>query len=164
MREFSLLEFAGFMSAMAAEIPMAHKRALEKAAEIIETEAKAEIGHYQGAAGPFAAWPELDDKTKADRVRQGFTENDPLLRTGEMRDSIGTVIEGDEAHVGSNDDKAVWQELGTEHIPPRSFLGHAAVTKSKEVSEIIGREIFGLLTGESMLDGATGEHAGEIEF
>ncbi|WP_214680105.1 hypothetical protein, partial [Escherichia coli] len=50
------------------------------------------------------------------------------------------------AHVGSNDDKAVWQELGTSRgIPPRSFLGGAAVRKSAEVRDIIGREMHAAL-------------------
>ncbi|MDR3473336.1 MAG: hypothetical protein P4M09_16880 [Devosia sp.] len=164
MREFSLESFAAFATELAVAMPMAERRALELAAKVVEDEAKAEIGIYQEGAGPFGDWDELADSTKADRGRQGYPENEPLLRSGEMRDSIGTVIEGHEAHVGSNDDKAVWQELGTDKIPPRSFLGHAAVTKSKEVSEIIGRELFGVLTGEAMLDPISGEHIGEIEF
>lgn len=165
MREFTITEFATFMGEVALVMPMAEREALRKAGEIVEAEAKAEIGNYQGSAPPFAAWAPLAESTQNERVRQGFTPDDPLLRTGEMRESVGLVVEGHEAHVGSNSDIAVYQELGTSKgITPRSFLGGAAVRKSKEVSEIIGREIFGVLTGEALLDPATGERAGEIEF
>jgi hypothetical protein len=49
----------------------------------------------------------------------------PLLETGEMRASIEWNAEGKEGHVGSNNDKAVWLELGTVRIPP--FLKGAAM-------------------------------------
>jgi phage gpG-like protein len=116
---------------------------------VVEKEAKAEIGHYQGAAGPFSAWPELADATKEDRLKSGFSENDPLLRTGELRDSIEHTAGVDEAVVGSNSDIAVYQELGTQHIPPRSFLGGAAVRKGEEVANILGRHVVKALAGGS---------------
>jgi len=52
--------------------------------------------------------------------------NTPLLETGELRASIEWNSTGNEGHVGSNNDKAVWHELGTAKIPPRSFLMGAA--------------------------------------
>lgn len=140
-------KLAGFAMAVKAE----ERRALTQAARIIEAEAKAEIGHYQGAAGPFAAWPELAEATKAERVRQGFTENDPLLRTGEMRDSISHVVGDREAAVGSNDEKAVWQELGTRTIPPRSFLGGAAMRKAPEVARTLGAAPLVALAGPGII-------------
>ncbi|MGN6536410.1 MAG: hypothetical protein ACTHKQ_11865 [Mesorhizobium sp.] len=152
MSDFTIDSFATMLLEAAAVMPMAEKAALKAAGEIVQAEAKAEIGTYQDAAGPFAAWAPLAEATKTDRAKQGFTPDDPLLRTGEMRDSIGLVVEGHEAHVGSNDDKAVWQELGTtKGIPPRSFLGGAAVRKSAEVRDVIGREIVGALVGEETL-------------
>jgi hypothetical protein len=39
--------------------------------------------------------------------------NTPLLETGEMRASIEWNAEGNEGRVGSNNEKAVWHELGT---------------------------------------------------
>jgi hypothetical protein len=52
-----------------------------------------------------------------------------------------------EAHIGSNNDKAVWQELGTSRgIPPRPFLAGALHHKADEVVLIIGDEIEGLLS------------------
>lgn len=138
MIEFNALDAIVKMAAMAAEIEIETHKALERAARVVEKEAKAELGNYQSQTGPFASWPELADRTKDDRVANGYTENDPGLASGEMRDGIGTKIEGHEAHVGTDDDKAVRFELGTAKQPPRSFLGGAAVRKEHEVVEIIG--------------------------
>lgn len=135
MTDFTLQSMASFLLELAVHMPMAEQGALAQAADLIETEAKAVIGEYQDGAGPFGHWDSLQQET-IERKANGDT---PLLETGEMRASIGTVILDHEAHVGSNDDKAVWQELGTVNIPPRSFLGLAAVRKSEEVKEIVGR-------------------------
>jgi len=154
MREFTLTSMAGFLTELAVAMPMAEEAALKKAAALVEDEAKAEIGTYQGAAGPFAAWPSLADETIA-RKENGDT---PLLESGEMRDSIGTVVSGHEAHVGSDDDKAVWQELGTSRgIPPRSFLGGAAVRKSPEVRDAIGQTMHGFLIKKEAPSFANGD-------
>ena len=144
MRTFSLHSAPAVFATMLAEIHHESHRALERAARVVEKEAKAEIGDYQGAAGPFAAWAPLAERTVADRVAKGFTPDDPLLRTGHLRDSIGHSVEmspgitSGHAVVGSKEDIAVWQELGTSRIPARSFLGGAAVRKTHEVVKIIG--------------------------
>jgi hypothetical protein len=39
--------------------------------------------------------------------------NTPLLETGEMRASIEWNADAHHGFVGSNNDKAIWQELGT---------------------------------------------------
>jgi hypothetical protein len=41
---------------------------------------------------------------------------------------------------------AVYQELGTKHIPPHSFLGLAAIGKEKEIREMAARTMFKTLT------------------
>lgn len=129
---------AALLTHMVAGVSQAQHAALEKAAVIVETEAKAEIGNYQGAAGPFAAWAPLKPETIARKVN-GDT---PLLETGEMRDSIEHMVQGNSAYVGSNNEKALWQENGTSRgIPPRSFLGGAAVRKSPDVVAAVGQTI-----------------------
>lgn len=138
MRSFNALEAVVHLARIAIEVEIETHHALTRAAKIVEAEAKAEIGHYQDAVGPFAGWAELADRTKADRLNAGYPENEPLLRTGELRDSIGHKVEGHEAAVGSDLAVAEWQELGTSRIPPRSFLGGAAVRKTPEVVEVIG--------------------------
>jgi phage gpG-like protein len=141
MRTFTPLGFVAHLAELVVALPVAEHEGLEKAAQLIEDEAKAEIGHYQGRKGPFGKWPELAPPTKADRLRKGFTENDPLLRTGDMRDSIHHNVSDHEAYIGSDDKIAVYQELGTRHIPPRSFLGGAAARKEREVAEILANRI-----------------------
>lgn len=130
MREFSLLGFAAFTTGMIAEIDHAKREALERGAQIIEDESKRVIGTYD------YGWPPLAASTLKKKAA-----DTPLLETGEMRDSIEHTVTGDEAHIGSNNDKAVWQELGTSRIPPRSFLMEAAVHKTDDVVKAIGQHI-----------------------
>ena len=153
MREFSIFEALAKMAAIAAEIEIETHKALEDAAKVVEKEAKAELGTYQDAAAPFVGWAELADYTKDDRVKRGFTENDPGLRSGELRDSIGSKVEGHEAAIGSDMDEAVWFELGTTTQPPRSFLGAAAVRKEQEVVDIIGEGAVIGLAGKGVARG-----------
>ena len=155
MRDLSIGEAITLFAGLATEVHHHAHHALEKAAEVVEAEAKAEIGHYQGKAGPFAAWAELADSTKDDRVKKGYSENDPLLREGTLRDSIHhkvemTGIAKGEAHIGSDNPIAVYQELGTAKIPPRSFLGGALVRKTAEVLKLCGHGTMRALHGQSM--------------
>lgn len=135
----NLMEGAALFSAMALEFETAKREALEKACVIVEDEAKRVIGTYD------YGWPPLKPETVA-RKASGDT---PLLETGEMRDSIVHAVEGDVGHVGSDNDKAVWQELGTARIPPRSFLGAAAMQKGEEAAHAIGQEIVATLVAKA---------------
>lgn len=138
MKEFSLLGFAEHLGGLVLKVGHEQHAALEAAVVVIETEAKEAIGHYQAEAEPFAAWDPLADATKAERVALGYPEDEPELRSGELRDSIQHTAGLDEAVVGSDSDIMVYQELGTSHMPPRSILGGAAVRKTPEVLELIG--------------------------
>ena len=157
MSDFSLLGFAAKLTELTVVVHEESKHALERAAVIVEKEAKASVGTYQDEAGPFAAWAELADSTKADRLRQGFSENDPELRTGEMRDSIEHTVIMDgfsgEAHVGSDDEILEYQELGTSKMPPRSILGGALFREADAVVEIIGSSVYGALIGKEVHEG-----------
>jgi hypothetical protein len=134
MREFNDFgEFAAFMLAMEPVTKVAVHRGLEKGLKRIETAAKESIGTYQDGVGQFPAWAELADATKQDRVREGYAENDPLLRSGETRDSIESQIQDMEGVVASDSDILYWQEVGTEHIPPRPVMGPAALTNEELV-------------------------------
>ncbi|QEH36502.1 hypothetical protein OJF2_50860 [Aquisphaera giovannonii] len=144
-----LLELAAKLGEIALQQHEMEQHALEKAAKLVEKRAKEKIGEYQDQAGPFIAWPDLAESTKADRARQGFPEDEPLLRTGEMRDSIEHTVGNGEAQVGSNSDIAVYQELGTQHIPPRSFLGGAVVDEMDRIIKIVGEDAVAALgTGQ----------------
>jgi hypothetical protein len=56
-------------------------------------------------------------------------------------------VSNHEAQVGANSDVAVYQELGTSKMPPRSIIGLAGAKKEHEIYEITGRLFFGVLTG-----------------
>lgn len=107
----------------------------------IEETAKEEIGVYQPAYGPFDAWAPLAESTKADRVRKGFTEDDPLFRSGKLRDSIQSEVVGLAAIVGTKSEIGLWQEVGTARIPPRPFIGPAYVRRFDPLLEMI-RTVF----------------------
>lgn len=143
----NLTQFAGMLEKMA--VPVAAVAALDAAARSIESQAKSEIGTYQrDDMGPFAPWEELKQATQQERERLGFTPNDPLLRTGDLRDSLSHETHGLEAVVGSTSQVMVWQELGTETIPPRSVLGLAAQRREREVVKLIGAAVVSELLGE----------------
>lgn len=153
MKELSMTEFATHLLEMAVVQHEVNHHALEKAAQVIEKRAKEKIGEYQAQIGEFAGWAELADSTKADRERQGFPADEPLLRTGHLRDSIQHMVEDRIAQVGSNEDVAVYQELGTEKIPPRSFLGGAAAEKAGEVVGMLGETLVAHLSGQGVFGG-----------
>jgi HK97 gp10 family phage protein len=139
MKEFgSLAHFAAHLLKIEAEVALTVHHGLKKVAVEIEKTAKSQFGHYQRATGGFKAWLSLTDATQADRVRQGFTPDDPLLRSGELRDSVSHTVNGLDAVIGSDSDVMVYQELGTEKIPPRPVLGPAALKNRRKIEKVLG--------------------------
>jgi len=134
----SLGEFAASLAGFEAGYLLWEHEALEGAGKIVEKEAKRVIGTYD------YGWPQLAESTQVERERRGYPANEPLLREGDLRDSIShTVKEHEHAcYVGSNSLIAVYQELGTSRIPPRSFLGGAARAKEHEVHEELRRSLY----------------------
>jgi len=116
--------------------------ALEASAQMIEDEAKRVIGTYD------YGWPSLQPETIK---RKGA--DTPLLQSGEMRDSIEHQVDTINmvAVVGSNDPKAKFHELGTVHIPARSFLAGAAMHKEPDVLKMMGE-----VTVATLFDGVPG--------
>jgi phage gpG-like protein len=139
MREFNILGFIAHMAGVVAEMEHAHHVALERAAKIVEKEAKDVIGTYR------YGWPPLAEATLKRK-----SDDTPLLESGKLRDSIHHSVDHERARVGSDEDTAVWQELGTSRIPPRSFLAEAAKHKTDDVLNEIGRVVTHHLTGEKV--------------
>ncbi|KTS09733.1 hypothetical protein SB2_11805 [Methylobacterium radiotolerans] len=136
MAEFgSLAHFAAHLTGIVAAEEHIKHHALEEAAKLVEKRAKEVIGTYD------LGWPQLAEATQKEREARGFSANEPLLRKGDLRDSIEHNVGRDEAHVGSNSDVAVWQELGTKRIPPRSFLMGTAVEQEHKLHEILGHGV-----------------------
>jgi HK97 gp10 family phage protein len=140
----TLTQASGFFLQLAHDLMPATHGMLEHAGQVVEDEAKRLIGTYDYDP----KWPELADATKEDRVKHGFSEDEPLLRTGKLRDSIHHKVESSAhtVHIGSDEDVAVWQELGTSHIPPRTFLKGAMLNKEKELTHILGKQLHAYLS------------------
>jgi phage gpG-like protein len=130
----SLIEMAAVCVELGEEIKHGERKGIEAAAKIVETEAKRVLGTYD------YGWAPLKPAT----IAQKANGDTPLLETGELRDSIShRLINDHEAEVGSNEDKAVWHELGTSRgIPPRSFLAQAAMHKTAEIVLVTGEAVF----------------------
>jgi hypothetical protein len=142
MPEFSLTGFAAFLTGIVVESDHLNREALKEGCKVLQEESKRVIGTYD------YGWQQLAEATKKDRVSKGYPENEPLLRTGAMKESIEfTVINAHEAEVGSDSDIAVYQELGTSTIPARSFLAGAASDKEKEIVTILAEHSLAPLLG-----------------
>ena len=132
----TLTQAAATFGRLAIEMPMAEHDALELGCQMIEAEAKRVIGTYD------YGWTALKPETVA-RKANGDT---PLIETGEMRDSIEHQVRDHIGYVGSDNMKAVWQELGTSRgIPPRSFLMGAAMRMERPIVEMTGRLFYARL-------------------
>jgi hypothetical protein len=112
------------------------------AGTVIQIDAMARIGHYQ------AGWPQLAPATQEERVRLGFTANDPLLRTGELREAIRVRVLGAAAVAVGVDDGdmgpiAHGQEFGNplKNLPPRPFIGPAGEEMLPKASNVIGKAL-----------------------
>lgn len=156
MGDLTILEFVEKLAL--AELLIRHNatKALEHVAQKVEATAKAEIGVYQEAIGPFPAWPQLAQSTQDERERLGFSANDPLLRTGELRDSIGHSVSGLEAEIGSDSDIMVYQEMGTSRIPPRPVLGPAAEHNHDVILKELGGAVVAGLLGQAAIHSSLG--------
>ncbi|WP_336702770.1 hypothetical protein [Pantoea dispersa] len=136
-----LEQFAREMSSASASIATGLEVSFCVIVKEIEETAKEEIGIYQPAYGPFDAWAPLAESTKADRVRHGYSEDEPLLRSGELRDSIQSEVMGLAAIVGTKSEIGLWQEVGTAHMPARPFIGPAYVRMIDPLMESIDAAI-----------------------
>ncbi len=152
MREFNdLASFALHFASTVVAIEKTTHDALDTAAQIIEKDAKKRIGKYQPAVGPHPGWAVLTEETQAERERLGFTPNDPLLRTGGLRDSIQREVHGGTAVIGSKELVAAVQEFGNSRIPARPFMGPAAFANKKKIQDVIGKAaVRGLFGGEAI--------------
>ena len=136
MTEFSLTGLATFLTEAMVEMDHAKHEALEKAAKIVEDGSKKAIGTYE------FGWPPLAESTLEKKAA-----DTPLLETGELRDSIRHEVDGDTARIGSDLDYALYQEVGTSRIPPRSCLMQSAVHHRDEIVHEIGQTMVTKLIG-----------------
>jgi hypothetical protein len=135
------LEGAAMLSETVVAMDHIEHHCLDEGSKILQDEAIRVIGTYD------YGWPQLAAATQRQRETRGFAANEPLLLTGDLRDSIERVVQPGVAYVGSNNEKALWHELGTSRIPPRSFLAGAAAAKDRGV----GRQEIPRLAGQRVM-------------
>ncbi|MEJ7685622.1 MAG: hypothetical protein WKG52_00730 [Variovorax sp.] len=119
----------------------------EEGVKAIQADAKSRFGTYQDGEGGFPAWANLAPSTVDDRLRKGFTPDDPLLRTGGLRESVVAVAVGNEGVVASPDPVMLYQEQGTSKIPPRPVLGPAGFNSKKTVAPLAARTLVAWISG-----------------
>lgn len=156
MREFSPLAFAEHLAVLSIGIAKIEDKALEKCVALIERDAKAQIGEYQSAVGPFPEWAELADSTEFDKMRKGYPVDAPLLREGDLRDSIEHEVARAEAVVGSKSEIMEYQEFGTPTIPPRPVIGPAAFKNKEKIQKILGHAAVEGITGGMVIHESLG--------
>ena len=165
MRTFdSLAAFAAHLGQLAAMGTEVTDHIAGAAADRIRDDAKAKLGHYQPPAGPFPAWAPLSAWTMAERLELGFTANEPLLRSGQLRDAIERDVVHNGAVVGVKPGPhvepdgrvedvgqiALNMELGT-FAPPRPFLGPAAIEAEKPIAQMAARTLVQWVAGKNWL-------------
>lgn len=143
MKEFTSFESLSYEIAnRTAMLPQSFHHAVDALGEAIKDSAQKKLGVYQEAEGPFAAWSPLAEATMDEREALGYPRDQPLLRTGELRDSVVKETDGNTTVVGVPVGKlgtvAVAQEFGTDRIPARSFLGGTAFAYIGTAQKVLG--------------------------
>jgi hypothetical protein len=117
---------------------------LEDTGKAIEADAKRRFGTYQ------TGWPPLADSTMAERVREGYTPDDPLFRSGALQEAITHKVEGESVFIGVEGDAMLKDAAGREvqasavmavhefgdprgapHTPARPVFGIVAATMER---------------------------------
>jgi phage gpG-like protein len=135
----SPLAFAAHLMVVQRNMSVAERGIVARATQMVWEEARRVIGEG------YPDWPALRPETLAHKIA-----NTPLLETGELRDSIAWHAEGLHGEVGSDNDKALWHELGTSRIPPRSFLGGAAQHMGQEIEKMAARAVMAVIAGRGL--------------
>jgi phage gpG-like protein len=147
MQTFSLLEFVAKTKAIEHDLKKVEHAIVARACQMVADEARRVLGEG------YAEWPALQPETIARKMRG----NTPLLETGELRASIQWNSHGNEGYVGSNNDKAVWHELGTSKIPPRPFLMGAAIRMEPQIHAMAARAVMAVMAGRGLHSSELGE-------
>jgi hypothetical protein len=142
-KELSLLGAVELFSTMGLEIEHENHVILDRCGRMVTKEVYRVIGTYD------YGWPALAPSTQDQRASLGFEPDEPLLRTGAMRDSVWYKADHHEVQIGTDNKIAAYQELGTSRIPPRPFLEGALKEKTPEILHEIGHCVTGYLSGEA---------------
>lgn len=151
----SFAAMGAHLATVALSVHAAQAAALDSVGKHLQKKVQGKFGTYQPQAGQFHEWAPLADATVEGREARGYPGDEPLLVTGDLQKSVGYQRNGNvEVNVGSNSDIAVYQEIGTVHIPPRSFLGATAVEEAGAIVAKVGQMTVLALVGAGVKDGS----------
>jgi HK97 gp10 family phage protein len=137
----SLLEFIAEIPAIERDMHASGPMIVEKACKIIQAKAKSAIGKEH------EEWVPLAESTITDKARHGFATPKPLLRSGELRDSIEYTVHGNEGCVGTDKKEAPFLEFGTSRMPARSFLVSSAIASEDKIHRTAAATTIAALSG-----------------
>ena len=162
----TLRELATHLQASRDRVPEVIAGVVVRVTETATQRAKSYFGEYQSAAGVIPAWEPLAAGTLYGfrhwrgqwidgKIDLGYAPPDnPLLRTGETRDSISGTPSGNTGIIGSPEKKMLWQEMGTPHadypIPARPVLARAIVESIPDMQRECGMAAISLLVPEGV--------------
>ena len=141
-------------------IPLAEWVAHLKRSELaLKFELETEVGACMASAAKKAksfigeqqdGWADLAPSTIEEKTALGYPVPAPLLREGDLRDSINSEVEtrGMEivGLVYSDDPISEYQEYGTSRIPPRPFIVPALIQTLPEIETALGETLVRALT------------------
>jgi phage gpG-like protein len=136
---YSVVGFIAKLKVLELEMNVLGPAIIAHACELVAAEARRVLG-TEGYD-----WPALSPATLAHKMQQGM-----LLESGALRASIEWNSNGNEGHVGSNFDRAVFHELGTSKIPPRPFLAGAAMAKEDEIHRMAAKAVHAVMLGKGL--------------
>jgi hypothetical protein len=105
-----------------------HLELLERKAEVLPREVATVVApvlaeNVRTVMGDSMKLQDLAESTQIERLSEGYTANDPLVRSGELRNSVLPEVVGlfgaEFAAAGSENPIAAYQEFGTMTIPAR---------------------------------------------
>lgn len=111
------------------------------APQIVET-AQNKIGAYQDG------WAPLAQSTINERTHLGYSPDEPLLRTGDLRNSYEAIVSENHIVVGNYDPKAEYVEIGTATIPPRPVTLPAVYESLEQLQKSLGAAVVASLSDE----------------
>ena len=151
IRFASMSAFVNHLARLPVAVEVAEVEGLKQATRLLRDRARETLGTYQDAVGPLPAWPELAASTQAERSLKGYTPNDPLLRSGELRDSIHDEVTDDpHGRVFTDSLYAADMEFGSRRSPPRPFMGVAVYRHGDEAAAKVGEAVAAAYSGVSV--------------
>lgn len=132
-----LSEVTGSLRRNLLDLKFALEREVRLSMEAAAKHARSLIGEEQ------PGWDALAESTLEEKARLGYPTPAPLLREGDLRDSIKgeaeTTLEGVKGVVGSTDPIAIYHEAGTSRMPPRPFLAPSLMLAEPEIATTLGK-------------------------